>query len=170
MPCTVAVEGPEHEYDQHCHSNCSLILFSLGWGVSLFHSCWFFYQFQILFRLPRIASIEKFAVFMKMFIWLAGSIDANELKVAMRYEMCFVIFIILHSCLFWSETMFNVPLLLLVLTSSNISRKILVTGLLDLNQRKRLVMGHPINPIHSWCSVTGRRPLKKVDWEFITIS
>jgi hypothetical protein len=45
--------------------------------------------------------------------------------------------------------MFNVPLLLLVLTSSNISRKILVTGLLDLNQRKRLVMGHPINPIHS---------------------
>lgn len=47
------------------------------------------------------------------------------------------------------ETMFNVPLLLLVLTSSNLSRKILVTGLLDLNQRKRLVMGHPINPIHS---------------------
>jgi hypothetical protein len=45
--------------------------------------------------------------------------------------------------------MFNVPLLLLVLTSSNISRKILVTGLLDLNQRKRLVMGHSINPIHS---------------------
>jgi hypothetical protein len=68
MPCTVAVEGPEHEYDQHYHSNCSLILFSLGWGVSLFHGCWFFYQFQILFRLPRIVSIEKFAVLMKMFI------------------------------------------------------------------------------------------------------